>query len=82
MRILLVNKFYYRRGGDCVVTINTADLLQRHGHEVGIFTMDYPDNIDTGITVGTASQTDFAGSMPQKLRATCTRTWRHHKFIQ
>ena len=72
MRILLVNKFYYRRGGDCVVTINTADLLQRHGHEVGIFTMDYPDNIDTGITVGTASQTDFAGSMPQKLRA----TWR------
>lgn len=34
MKILLANKFYYRRGGDCVYTINLEQLLKKHGHEV------------------------------------------------
>lgn len=44
MRILLVNKFYYRRGGDCIVTMNLDQLLKAHGHEVAIFSMKYPEN--------------------------------------
>lgn len=47
MRILLCNKFYYRRGGDCIVTMNLEKLLKAHGHEVAIFAMDFPDNIDS-----------------------------------
>lgn len=44
MRILLVNKFYYRRGGDCVVTLNLERLLKAHGHEVAVYAMQYPEN--------------------------------------
>lgn len=47
MKILLANKFYYRRGGDCVCTINLEDLLRVHGHEVAIFAMQHPDTLDT-----------------------------------
>lgn len=47
MRILLSNKFYYRRGGDCIYMLNLEQLLKAHGHEVAVFAMDYPDNLDT-----------------------------------
>jgi glycosyltransferase involved in cell wall biosynthesis len=47
MKILLVNKFYYPRGGDCVYTINLADFLQQHGHKVAVFAMQYPENLPT-----------------------------------
>ena len=47
MRILLSNKFYYRRGGDCIYMLNLEQLLKAHGHEVAVFAMDYPDNEDT-----------------------------------
>lgn len=46
MKILLANKFYYRRGGDCVVTMGLEALLRAHGNEVAIFAMDYPENLD------------------------------------
>lgn len=47
MRILLANKFYYRRGGDCIYMLNLEQLLKEHGHEVAVFAMDYPENLDT-----------------------------------
>lgn len=47
MKILLVNKFYYSRGGDCVVTMNLEHLLKSRGHDVAIFSMDYPENEDS-----------------------------------
>lgn len=46
-RVLLVNKFFYPRGGDCVVTINLMRLLQSKGHEVAVFSMDYAENMDS-----------------------------------
>ncbi len=45
MRILLVNKFYYLRGGDCSVVLNTEQLLRDKGHEVAVFSMQKPENI-------------------------------------
>ena len=45
MKILLCNKFYYRRGGDCIVTLNLEQLLTAHKHEVAIFAMHYPENL-------------------------------------
>ena len=47
MKILLSNKFYYRRGGDCIYMLNLEQLLRQHGHEVAVFAMDYPENIET-----------------------------------
>ncbi len=47
MKILLANKFYYRRGGDCIYMLNLELLLRKYGHEVAIFAMDYPDNLET-----------------------------------
>lgn len=47
MKILLANKFYYRRGGDCIYMLNLEKLLKAHGHDVAVFVMDYPENLDT-----------------------------------
>ena len=47
MRILLANKFYYRRGGDCIVTMNLERMLKEHGHEVAVYAMNYPDNVES-----------------------------------
>ena len=44
MKILLANKFYYRRGGDCIYTINLEKMLKKKGHEVAVFAMKYPEN--------------------------------------
>ena len=47
MRVLLANKFYYRRGGDCVYSIELENLLKSAGHEVAFFSMDYPENLES-----------------------------------
>lgn len=44
MKILLCNKFYYRRGGDCIYTMNLEQMLKAHGHDVAIFSQQYPLN--------------------------------------
>ena len=47
MRILICNKFYYRRGGDCVYALQLEKLLRSHGHEVAVFAMEHPDTAET-----------------------------------
>jgi glycosyltransferase involved in cell wall biosynthesis len=47
MKILLANKFYYRRGGDCIYMLNLEQLLKAHGHEVAVFAMEFPQNEKT-----------------------------------
>ena len=47
MRVLLCNKFYYRRGGDCTYTIALEELLRRHGHDVAVFAMEHPETLET-----------------------------------
>lgn len=44
MKILLCNKFYYRRGGDCIYTMNLERMLKAHGHDVAIFSQQFPLN--------------------------------------
>lgn len=44
MRVVIVNKFYSRRGGDCVYTLNLETMLKEHGHEVAIFSMQSDEN--------------------------------------
>jgi len=47
MKILLSNKFYYPRGGDCICTLNLEQLLKSQGHEVAVFAMNFPENLPT-----------------------------------
>jgi len=45
MKVLLANKFFYRKGGAEVVFFATAKLLQRYKHEVVFFCMEHPQNL-------------------------------------
>ena len=47
MKILICNKYWYNRGGDCTYSIALEKMLRDHGHETAIFSMQYPDNFDT-----------------------------------
>ena len=47
MRILLVNKFFYRKGGSETYLFALADGLQAMGHEVAFFAMHHPKNYQT-----------------------------------
>ena len=44
MKVLLVNRYLYRRGGDATYTIALARLLQERGHEVICFGLRTPQN--------------------------------------
>lgn len=44
MKIILCNKFFYNRGGDCIVTMNLKKMFISYGHNVAVFSMQYPNN--------------------------------------
>ena len=44
MKVLLVNTFHHRRGGDATYSLSLLDLLQAHGHTVVPLAMRHPDN--------------------------------------
>ena len=48
MRILLVNKFHYLRGGSEKYYFELANLLKSKGHTVAFFSMKHKKNINTG----------------------------------
>lgn len=48
MRILLVNKFHYLRGGSEKYYFELATLMKNHGHTVAFFSMKNENNITTG----------------------------------
>lgn len=45
MKVLLVNKFWYLRGGTERMVFLTKELLEKDGHQVEIFGMRHPQNI-------------------------------------
>ena len=45
MKVLLINNFFYRKGGSEAVYFNTADLLLKGGHEVVFFSIEDEKNI-------------------------------------
>ena len=48
MRILLVNKFHWPKGGSEKYYFELGELLKKHGHEVAYFSMEDEKNINTG----------------------------------
>lgn len=81
MRIILVNKFFYPKGGDAVVTLTTGALLRGHGHEVVFWGMrsendsPYPyhdifvNEVDLNSSSGIKQQLKIAGNMLYSLEA-------------
>ena len=47
MRVLLVNKFHYLKGGSETYYFELAKLLEKNGHEVAFFSMEDEKNIKT-----------------------------------
>lgn len=47
MKILLVNKFFYLKGGSEHVFFRTAELLKNKGHEIIFFSMENPCNFNS-----------------------------------
>ena len=67
--VLLVNKFYYPRGGDCVVVLNTETLLRENGVEAQVFAMEYPQNLEAHYQDRFAPRVTFSGSKGDQWRA-------------
>lgn len=68
-RVLIVNKFYYRRGGDCVCTLNLENLLTHNGHATAVFAMQYPENRLNKWSEYWPSEVSFSGGANAKLKA-------------
>jgi len=68
-RVLLVNKFYYRRGGDCVYTLALERLLRSHGHDVAVWSMRHPCNGPSQYEGIFAPEVRFDGSLSSRFKA-------------
>ena len=68
-KILIVNKFYYQRGGDCIYSLNLERMLAAHGYEVAFFSMHYPENEESRYSSYFAPQVDFSGGVRNKISA-------------
>lgn len=73
MKIVLVNKFLYPKGGDAISTLRTGELLTSRGHQVFYWGMKHPlnnryPNDDTFV-----STVDFSGvgSIRSQIQAVC-----------
>jgi glycosyltransferase involved in cell wall biosynthesis len=71
MKILLVNKFFFLRGGAEASLFDTARLLRDKGHRVLFFSMRHPRNIASPFSRYFVSPVDFSrsASVGQKLKA-------------
>lgn len=47
MKILLVNKYHFLKGGAERAYFDMARILEKHGHAVAFFSMKHPDNLPT-----------------------------------
>jgi glycosyltransferase involved in cell wall biosynthesis len=71
MKILLVNKFFYLKGGAETSLFDTAQLLRAKGHRVLFFSMSHPQNFDSPFSRYFVSQVVFEGpaTIRQKIKA-------------
>ena len=69
MKVLLVNKFLYPKGGAETYTFKLGETLETNGHEVQYFGLDNPKNI-VGNNVGAyVTDMDFNQGFKKNLTA-------------
>lgn len=64
MRILQVNKFYYRRGGAETYLFDLMKLLADQGHEIVPFAMKHPENEENGFESFFIDEVDYNATSP------------------
>lgn len=60
LRILQVNKFHFRHAGAEAYYLGVSDLLRAHGHYVGHFAMEHPENLPCDQAEHFVRQIDYA----------------------
>jgi len=73
MKILLINKFLYLKGGDAVSTLNTGRIFEDRGHQVDFWGMAHPDNPAYTYQSFFVPQIDYenAGDLRAKINTAC-----------
>lgn len=85
MKIILVNKFHYLKGGSETYYFGLAEGLKALGHEVHYFAMEGPDNVPCEDEDLFVSSKDYNGptSFAQKINAAASLVYSKeakHKF--
>ncbi|MFH1957599.1 MAG: glycosyltransferase family 4 protein [bacterium] len=62
MKVLLINKFLYPKGGDAIVTFNTGKLLKEKGHKVAYWGMRHEKNLEFKYEVFFVDKVDYKTS--------------------
>lgn len=78
-RILIANKFYYNRGGDCVISIALEKLLKEKGHKVAFFSMQHPNNFDCPWNEYFPSYIDFQSHKIINIAKSINRLYHDHE---
>lgn len=63
MRILLVNKYFYRKGGAETYFFALAEGLRALGHDVAFFSMQHPNNESSYWSKYFVSEKDYVGDI-------------------
>ncbi|MDI6812499.1 MAG: glycosyltransferase family 4 protein [Deltaproteobacteria bacterium] len=63
LKILVVNKYFYIRGGAEKVFFDEVSLLEQKGHEIGVFSMEHPRNAPSRYAPFFVSGVDYEGKM-------------------
>ena len=66
MKILLINKFLYPKGGDAIVALNTGKLLSEKGHRVFFWGMKHPMNPQYPYSEYFVDNIDYEGNLSRK----------------
>ncbi len=73
MRILQIQTYHYRRGGDSTYMFNLSRLLEERGHEVVHFAMRHPDNLPSPYADYFVSGIDFPALLERPTPAAALR---------
>ena len=68
-RVLIVNKFYYRRGGDCIHALGLERMLRDRGHDVAVLSTAHPSNRPSEWSGYWPEAVDFADGSRMKAAA-------------
>ncbi|MFR1325153.1 MAG: glycosyltransferase [Bacteroides cellulosilyticus] len=80
LKILIVSKFLYARGGAEVYAMNLGEMLQKQEHEVCFFSMHHPQNIHVNEDEYFAKEVSFFSAINQwKNQCSFTYLWNWNK---
>ena len=66
MKVLLINKFLYPKGGDAISTLTTGELLSKKGHSVVFWGMKHPANPEYPYAEYFVDYIDYEGALSVK----------------